>query len=172
MAQTHEGAVKAQAKKLGIAAAAYEARLRAGLKNCWRCRRWLALRYFARDRTRGDGRNPSTKSCRNAYVSGRRFCKKRVSKLGARFSRARDGDKAQARKRVNMLAERGLRPHPSSLPCSSCGTGPEDSGRRHEFHHHNGYGVEHHEDVVVLCSKCHASEHPQRRTRGLNGRFA
>ena len=33
----------------------------------------------------------------------------------------RDGDRKQARQRINVEVQAGRRPHPNSLPCTDCG---------------------------------------------------
>ncbi len=48
------------------------------------------------------------------------------------------------------------RPNPNDLFCAKCGH--KGSDKRHEYHHHMGYGTEHVYDVVVLCSSCHSKE--------------
>lgn len=65
----------------------------------------------------------------------------------------RDGDKVQARQRINVEVRTGRRAHPDSLPCVDCGHTGND--RRHEYDHHFGYAAEHHYDVEPVCSKCH-----------------
>lgn len=67
----------------------------------------------------------------------------------------RDGDKLQARQRVNVEVRTGRRPHPGSLPCADCGHIGDD--RRHEYDHHLGYAAEHHLDVEAVCTLCHAA---------------
>jgi hypothetical protein len=56
-----------------------------------------------------------------------------------------------------VLVRTGRLDHPDVLPCSVCGHLEAESGRRHEYHHHKGYGAAHHYDVVVVCTKCHAA---------------
>ena len=68
----------------------------------------------------------------------------------------RDGDKKQARQRVNVEVRTGRRPHPNTLPCTDCGHVWKDGERRHEYDHHLGYGRAHHYDVEPVCSTCHA----------------
>ena len=68
----------------------------------------------------------------------------------------RDGDKIQARQRINVLVRTGKIPHPNSLPCSDCGHIHRDGERRHEYDHHLGYAAEHHYDVEPVCTICHS----------------
>lgn len=67
----------------------------------------------------------------------------------------RDGDKIQARQRINVEVRTGYRPDPNSLPCVDCGHVGSD--RRHEYDHHLGYSAEHHYDVEPVCTLCHAA---------------
>lgn len=68
----------------------------------------------------------------------------------------RDGDKAQARQRINVLVRTGKIPHPNTLPCVDCGHVWSNGQRRHEYDHHRGYAAAHHYDVQVVCTDCHA----------------
>ena len=67
-----------------------------------------------------------------------------------------DGDKRQARHRVNMEIRAGAIPDPCSLPCVDCGHVYSEGERRHEYDHHMGYGAEHHLTVEAVCTTCHA----------------
>lgn len=68
----------------------------------------------------------------------------------------RDGDKIQARQRINVEVKGGRRPHPNELPCADCGHVWSPGERRHEYDHHLGYSPEHHYDVQSVCTLCHA----------------
>lgn len=68
----------------------------------------------------------------------------------------RDGDKEQARQRINVEVRTGRRPHPNALACVDCGHVWSDGERRHEYHHHLGYDAAHHYDVVPVCTECHS----------------
>ena len=68
----------------------------------------------------------------------------------------RDGDKEQARQRINVEVRTGRRPHPNTLPCVDCGHVWSEGERRHEYDHHKGYAAAHHLDVVAVCTTCHA----------------
>ena len=68
----------------------------------------------------------------------------------------RDGDRKQARQRINVEVRTGHRPHPNTLPCVDCGHVWRAGERRHEYDHHRGYAAEHHLDVVAVCTLCHA----------------
>ena len=83
----------------------------------------------------------------------------------------RDGDKKQARQRINVEVRTGRRPHPNTLPCVDCGHVWEPGGRRHEYDHHLGYAAEHHGDVQSVCTPCHAKRDSlrKRQTHCKNG---
>lgn len=87
----------------------------------------------------------------------------------------RDGDRAQARQRVNVEVRTGRRPHPNVLPCVDCGHVWSPGERRHEYDHHLGYAAEHHYDVQPVCTTCHRARSDQRgegrQVRGARGRF-
>jgi len=68
----------------------------------------------------------------------------------------RDGDKAQARQRINVEVRSGRRPHPNTIPCSDCGHVWEEGERRHEYDHYMGYAPGHHLEVSAVCTTCHA----------------
>lgn len=67
----------------------------------------------------------------------------------------RNGDKKQARQRVNVEVRNGFIPHPNSLPCSDCGHVWRKGERRHEYDHYKGYASEHHLHVEPVCTSCH-----------------
>lgn len=78
---------------------------------------------------------------------------------GPKVKPARDGDSAQAQRRVNFAVAAGELPRPSSLPCADCGSRWGDGDRRFEYHHHQGYAADHHFTVVALCPPCHRRRH-------------
>lgn len=80
----------------------------------------------------------------------------RPANFGPKPKPPRDGDKVQARQRVNVLVRSGRIPHPTSLPCTDCGHVWREGGRNHEYDHFHGYGAEHHGCVEVVCTRCHA----------------
>jgi hypothetical protein len=84
---------------------------------------------------------------------------------------ARDGDKVQARRAVNVEVRTGRRPHPNSLPCVDCGHTHAPNERRHEYDHHLGYAAEHHLHVEAVCTTCHAARDNARKaqTHCVNG---
>jgi len=81
--------------------------------------------------------------------------------MGPPPSPCRDGDKRQARARVNHFVEKGRLPHPSTLACVDCGHLGSD--RRHEYDHHKGYDGINHLEVECVCNPCHSKREKQRR---------
>lgn len=161
MAQTKQGALKVAAKNRGITYSDYLEKIKEGLKWCSGCKQWHDYSAFGLDATRSDGLSASCLKYRRLFYKKSYTPKKRKSKKGSRFVKVRDGDRKQARSRVNHLVEIGLFPSPNSLKCSICNnTRPS---KRNEYHHHNGYGRRHHEDVIVMCSSCHADLHKNRK---------
>ena len=67
----------------------------------------------------------------------------------------RDGDKDQARHRVNVEVRTGRRPPANDLPCVGCGHVWRPGERRHEYDHYLGYSPQHHLDVEPVCTLCH-----------------
>lgn len=84
---------------------------------------------------------------------------------------ARDGDKVQARQRINVEVRTGRRPHPNELPCVDCGHVWSQGERRHEYDHHKGYAAAHHLDVEPVCTTCHVARDSvkARQTACVNG---
>lgn len=152
MAQTKEGAMLLAARHHGISLAVYKQKSKTR-KHCVGCKTWRRRDDFWKDRTRCDGLDARCKRCRNEFGRSRYKPKPRP-KPGRRYVEARDGDKKQARSRVNYLVRVGILDDPDDVACVDCGHLGE--GLRHEFDHFLGYAAEHHEDVEVLCSVCHS----------------
>lgn len=129
----------------------YAHRYVSGEKWCTGCKAWHPDEAFGQDSHRRDGRSAICTAARR-----QRYRKSYVPRGRSRrgwLVPARDGDKLQARRRVNYLVESGQIPHPGDLPCTDCAhVGPE---RRHEYDHFKGYGAEHQLDVEPVCSRCH-----------------
>lgn len=153
------GALKAAARRVGLRPEEYAARIAKGQKRCTRCGQWKRREDFGTDASRSDGLDAHCQACkrdrhREAYTP---VPEEERRPLGPPRSPRRDGDKVQARSRINHDVRLGLRPDPDELHCARCGHLGSD--RRHEYHHHMGYAAEHHYDVLPLCTTCHATEH-------------
>lgn len=86
-----------------------------------------------------------------------------TGKPGPAPSDARNGDRLQARQRVNVEVRSGHRPHPNELPCADCGHLWLRGQRRHEYDHHLGYDAEDHLNVEAVCTTCHAARDSVRK---------
>ena len=165
------GARKSAAKRAGVSFEEYCERVAANQKRCIRCREWRSVDDFCSDASRTDGRSAKCRTCaaelaKATYVP---VVHDPDWRPGPERIPARDGDKKQARRRINHDVRLGLRPHPNTLHCAYCGHKGED--RRHEYHHHMGYAAIHHNDVVAACSACHHREESKSRS-GDNARAA
>jgi hypothetical protein len=153
----------------------YERRLAAGERWCFACREWHPADAFHVDRSRSDGLARACKESRNRGHRERYepVPEERRKPHGPPAYAPRDGDRRQARQRVNVLVRTGRLPHPGELPCVDCQHLGDD--RRHEYDHHLGYGAEHHLDVQPVCTVCHARRGRERgelaQARGTHGRF-
>lgn len=154
MAQTKEGALLVAAKKIELKPELYRSRVKAGEKWCYGCRDWHPRYFFGKDKTRFDGLVPACREFKNSRLRKAYIPRPRPQK-GRSFVPARDGDRLQARRRINYFVESGIMLHPNKLPCSSCGHVWNPGDTRHEYHHFKGYKAEHHEDVEALCCSCH-----------------
>jgi hypothetical protein len=92
--------------------------------------------------------------CRNSAQRERYIPKGRPLRSGPMPVPARDGDKRQARKRVNQMVLCGRLPRPNDVPCFDCGH-RFNGTMRHEYDHFLGYAAHHHLAVQVVCSRCH-----------------
>lgn len=168
MAGTPEGVTRAAAQRVGVSEAEYRARRAGGEKWCHECRGWHHVTAFMVDRSRGDGLSAICAEARNRRAREHYTPKPKRSRRGCRFATPRDGDKKQARGRVNSLIAVGLLPPPRDVACVDCGHSGSD--RRHEYDHYLGYAVEHHEHVQAVCSKCHSARTRQRGEWRRHGR--
>lgn len=145
------GAMKAAATKASCTIEEYNQRAASGEKWCCACKDWHQLSAFGLDVSRSDGLSSCCLASKRVKVPKVRTKFKRHGWLTA----TRDGDKSQARHRINYLVAQGRIPDPDDLPCVDCGDTGE-SGLRHEYDHHLGYSAEHQLDVEAVCSACHA----------------
>ena len=158
------GAIKAAASKSGLSVDEYLSNINAGLKRCTYCKKWKNLDSFSVDNSRNDGLKASCRGCdqtrtKLAYTGIPLELRKRP---GLVPMPSRDGDKKQARSRINHLVTSGRIMNPNALCCTDCGHKGTD--RRHEYDHYRGYGADNHFDVQPVCTKCHAAREKKRRT--------
>jgi len=175
MAGHQTGAMKRAAAYLGLSFEEYTAKIEAGEKWCVGCKAWHPVAAFGVDKSRGDGLSTICISGRKEKHRAKYIRRPRTSKLGAFFVPARDGDKEQARARVNHHIKVGLLPDPNALPCADCGHVCTEGERRHEYDHHQGYAAEHQLDVEAVCTICHRARGDARgeiqQKRGDDGRY-
>jgi hypothetical protein len=165
------GAIKVAAKRIGVSFDTYMANVSSGKRWCHACRAFHDQSIFGSDISRSDGiaricLEAKSQQGRSKYVHIPR-------RRGRSFGDKRDGDKNQARGRVNHLVSVGLLADANAVPCVDCGH--EGSDRRHEYDHHLGYAARHHEDVQSVCTKCHRKRTIARgelvQARDEKGRF-
>lgn len=144
------------ASRLGIPEEEYRAHVAAGEKWCSGCKAWHERSVFKVDASRNDGLAASCPKARLAHYEKTKGPPQRRGRLPGFIVPARDGDKIQARRRVNHAIAAGRLKSPNELPCTDCGHVYQDGERRHEYDHHLGYGAEHHLDVQAVCTSCHA----------------
>ncbi len=129
-------------------------------KWCSKCKSRHDRSEFGKDITRGDGLSASCLASRRVEVR-----KIQTGSLGRRMwlTPSREGDKRQARRRVNYLVEQGRIPRPDDLPCLDCGDEIFTLRYPHEYDHHLGYSAEHQLSVEAVCRKCHRNREDARR---------
>jgi hypothetical protein len=174
MAQTHIGAMKVASKKSGCTIDEYIYKLSIGKKWCYSCRQWLPKELFSTDISRGDGRCSLCKIC-ISNKSRSRYIHKEATHHGPLPNKPRNGDKKQARHRINIEVRNGKRPHPNTIPCADCDHVWQEGERRHEYDHYLGYSPENHSNVQVVCSICHRRRSKERgefkQRRNEKGRY-
>ncbi|WDL99756.1 hypothetical protein [Alicyclobacillus sp. ALC3] len=155
------GVLKTAAKRLGVPFEMYIEKLNQGLKYCWKCQQWMARGEFNADKSKSDGLKAVCRIC--ARKTGRESYVPRSRKRRGFIAKVRNGDKLQARRRVNYLVEQGLIPHPDDLPCIDCGDELFIGEYRHEYDHARGYDGENQLYVEPVCSRCHHAREEARR---------
>lgn len=123
-------------------------------KRCSNCGDYKPRSEFGRDRSRPDGLTYWCRGCKNAR-SRERYVKKGHPGRRGWLAPVRDGDKKQARRRVNYLVEQGLIPHPDDVPCADCVDMLLTPGGRHEYDHARGYDGKNQLYVEAVCQRCH-----------------
>ena len=158
-----EGAIKRLAGRAGISVGEYRSRMDRDQRRCTVCKEWRRACFFGQEASRADGIARTCQECRRGkYRLNYRPIEDRKP-YGPAPLAARDGDRLQARHKVNHLIDAGKIPDPNSLPCVDCGHLYASGQPRHEYDHYLGYGGAHHEDVQPVCVPCH---HRRERERG------
>src|SRR5206468_3053283 len=118
-------------------------KIRNGQKWCIACREWHPVEEFAADKSRWDGRTAACRVNRNriARQKHRPVAITQRKTPGPPAIPARDGDKKQARRRVNVLVRTGRLEPANDVACLDCGhVWTPGCGARHEYDHYRGYG--------------------------------
>lgn len=133
-----------------------------GFKWCTKCKDSHPLEEFGKDSSRWDGL--SAKCLKSSRVLVKKDMKGVPRGLRGWVLPARDGDKKQARRRVNYLVEQKRIPKPNDLPCVDCGhIMGTDKVPRHEYDHPKGYGSKEQLTVDAVCSPCHHKREADRK---------
>lgn len=175
MAGSAVGALKRRASSAGVSVELLLEHERRGEHWCFRCRAFHPRSAFGDDRTRPDGRDRSCKESRNRSAR-ERYVPHPPERYGPLPAPPRDGDRVQARQRINVLVSTGRLAHPNTLPCAGCGHVWADGERRHEYDHHEGYAADKHLVVEPVCTTCHRARSEERgevpeKDRDARGRY-
>jgi hypothetical protein len=154
------GALKRLASRAGVTLDVFATRCSAGEKWCWRCKEWHSRGAFGADSSRYDGLDPACLASRNTSARDRYVPRGPAGRRGW-LAATRDGDKKQARRRVNYLVEQGMIPRPADLPCVDCAD-EIPGGGRHEYDHARGYDGENQLYVEPVCQRCHRNREEAR----------
>jgi hypothetical protein len=155
------GVLKRLARCAGVSVDVFAALCAAGEKWCWRCREWHPRSAFGADSSRYDGLDPACLASRNKSARDR-YVKRGPAGRRGWIAPTRDGDKKQARRRINYLVEQGLIPRAADLPCVDCAD-EISGGGRHEYDHARGYDGENQLYVEPVCQRCHRNREVARR---------
>ncbi len=128
-------------------------------KRCCHCKQTKPHGEFFKNRANRDGLQFLCKKCMtDAHLRYVRTPKgwKAHSAGHLRYKRtekakvkARNLGRQPARSAVRSMIRAGKMPAASTLRCKHCGKPAKG------YHHHNGYELEHHLDVIPLCVPCH-----------------
>ena len=146
------GALKVAAKRVNVSLEEYIQRQSAGQRWCTGHKNWHDVAAFGSDATQRDGIARSCFEWRRANHA-KQYTPRQNRRYGPLPYAPRDGDKKQARQRINVEVRTGKRTHPNALACVDCGHIGSD--KRHEYDHFPGYAAKHHYDVEPVCTTCH-----------------
>ncbi|HLO46942.1 MAG TPA: hypothetical protein VK211_00730 [Kamptonema sp.] len=164
MANTKTGGQKSAAFKIGCTWQEYSQKRQSGFNWCSVCRTWMPLAFFNNDANSVDGKCNKCKSCSRA-IDRQRYKPVPLDQQKPRGFAPhppRDGDKQQARNRVNREVRKGKLPRAQTVPCTDCGHIGSD--RLHEYDHYLGYAAINHLAVQCVCVPCHNKREQRRRS--------
>ena len=157
-----KAAIRKTASKAGISVEQYLANEKFGMKWCTDCESFVDQDYFYDTSSRGRARKHSyCKSC--SRIRSKRANDLRLStseEFSKRETFPRDGDKKQARYRVNREVHKGNLPHAQTVACIDCGHVGSD--KKHHYDHYLGYAGINHLAVECVCVSCHQKRERQR----------
>jgi hypothetical protein len=147
--------VHAVVKLIGITADVYRSERAKG--NLWCCahKRFEPICCFSKHKNRSTGRQSRCKEA--AQEADVKRYEIRLQELGKTRKTREDGNKRQAQARISYLLRIGKLKHANAYSCNKCGH-KYQGDVKHEWHHHKGYAVQYHEDVIALCKRCHREE--------------
>jgi len=163
MGNTKLGGAKVAARRLGITVEEYQGNIKAGFKWCSTCRNFLYRDSFNNDGGTIDGKDKKCKSCSRAK-DRRRYKPVPIDQQkprGLAVYPPTDGDKRQARNRINSRVKRGILPRAQTIPCTDCGH--IGTNIPHEYDHYLGYAAINHLQVQCVCFPCHRKREQQRQ---------
>ena len=167
------GVEKVAAARIGCSHAFWLQQRASGLRWCTRCKEWHATPAFGEDRTRGDGLAAHCLASRHTGNPvgwhGRPCINPDTGRPGPPPDPPREGDAAQAKRRINVEVRTLRRLHPNTVPCEDCAHEWQPGERRHEWFHHLGSAAAHHYEVKAICTKCRGARCAARRTHCKHG---
>ncbi len=129
---------------------------------CYACEVVKVAAEFGRDRSRPHGLSFICRTCKNERARARHV-PSILSRRRGWIAPTRDGDKKQARRRINYLVEQGRIPNPNDLPCVDCADEQGFDSKRHEYDHAKGYDGVNQLYVEPVCTPCHHHREEARR---------
>lgn len=167
MALTQVGALKIAAGKAGMTYQDYVRRTAEGEHWCTFHRQFHPVQAFGKDGSRASGLETKCKTARAEIhkVTYHPAVPLQLQQGPQWRVPARNGDRRQARRRINYLVEQGVLPHPNTLACTDCGHEWVKGERRHEYDHFEGYDASSQLAVQAVCTRCHHTRERLRNER-------
>jgi hypothetical protein len=143
-------------------------------KICPKCSKDKPMSHFYKDKSRANGHRSACKECyvslykksesgkqvqidyyvRTEIETKRKYRKTAKHKKYVQGRRNREYSKVRAKECVKEAVKAGKLTPVKECICSACCISTAD-----EYHHPNGYTLEHRLDVVPLCKPCHIRVH-------------